>query len=306
MATVGSIIGGAFGLIRERPGAVAVWGVVYIVGTLVSYAIGGLIMGTGMMMPGQPMDPTTMMAPGGGFFLGIIILYLLQFLLSIVLINAVYRALLRPSEGGFAFLRVGGDEFRMMGLTIIFFVGLIVFYLLLLLVGLIIGFIAGALANNNPAVAGVFGILLGLGFFCLLTWLFVRLSLIFPMTFHRRRIAIDEGWALGKGRFWTLFGSYIVVWLIILVLVLVFFGSTFLAMASAMSTRNPAAFEQIASQQAAGSIATVLFAMIGIFVVSLVSFVLGYGVVGSAARELLEEQGDVPESDAYRTAEIFE
>ncbi len=305
MATVGSIIGGAFGLIRERPGAVAVWGVVYIVGTLVSYAIGGLIMGAGMMMPGQPVDPTTMMVPGAGVFLGAFLLYLLQFLLSIVLINAVYRALLRPSESSFAFLRVGSDEFRMVGLAIIFFVGLIIFYLLMMLVMVVLGFIGGAVVGNDGAVAVVFGFLLIIAFMAALTWLFVRLSLVFPMTFYRRRIAIDEGWALGKGRFWTLFGSYLVVWLIILLLVLVFFSSTFLAMAAAMRTGNPAAIEQ-AGFMAGGSIATMLFTMVGLVVVSLVSFVLGYGVVGSAARELLEEKGDVPESDAYRTAEIFE
>jgi hypothetical protein len=305
MATVGSIIGGAFGLIRERPGAVAVWGVVYIVGTLVSYAIGGLIMGAGMMMPGQPVDPTTMMAPGAGVFLGAFLLYLLQFLLSIVLINAVYRALLRPSESSFAFLRIGSDEFRMVGLAIIFFVGLIIFYLLMMLVMVVLGFLGGAVVGNDGPVAVVLGFLLVLGFMAALTWLFVRLSLVFPMTFHRRRIAIDEGWALGKGRFWTLFGSYLVVWLIILLLVLVFFSSTFLAMAAAMRTGNPAAIEQ-AGFMAGGSIATMLFTMVGLVVVSLVSFVLGYGVVGSAARELLEEKGDVPEADAYRTAEIFE
>lgn len=305
MATVGSIIGGAFGLIRERPGAVAVWGVVYIVGMLVIYAFAGLIMGAGLMMPGQPVDPTTMMAPGGGVFLGIFLLYLMQFLLSIVLINAVYRALLRPSESSFAFLRLGSDEFRMVGLAIIFVIGLIIFYLLMMLVMVVLGFIGGAIAGNNSAFAGLFGILLMLGFVAALLWVMVRLSLIFPMTFYRRRIAIDEGWALGKGRFWTLFGSYLVVWLIVILLALVFFSSTFLAMASAMRTGDPAAIEQVGAMSG-GSIATMLFAMVGLVVVSLVSFVLGYGVVGSAARELLEEKGDVPEADAYRTAEIFE
>jgi hypothetical protein len=306
MATVGSIIGGTFRLIRERPGAVAIWGVTYIVGMIAIYAAFGLLLGTSMIfMPGQAADPSAMGQFGAGALLMILLVYLLQFFLSIILINAVYRAMLRPSESSFAFMRVGGDEFRMLGLAVIFFVGIVILYLLMFLATMVVGFVIGAIAGQNTAVAGVLGVLLAIGLFALGIWLLVRLSLIFPMTFHRRRIAIDEGWALGKGRFWTLFGSYLVVWLLILILALLFFGSTFAAIFAAAQSGDPTG-AQIAAAQMTGSIVTVIMMVIGMFVISLMAFVLGYGVVGSAARELLEEQGDVPESDAYRTAEIFE
>ncbi|MEN3745721.1 hypothetical protein TPR58_00980 [Sphingomonas sp. HF-S3] len=270
------------------------------------YAAFGLLLGTSMIfMPGQAADPSAMGQFGAGALLMILLVYLLQFFLSIILINAVYRAMLRPSESSFAFMRIGGDEFRMLGLAVIFFIGIVILYLLMLLATMVVAFVIGAIAGQNTAVAGVLTFVLGIGFFALWIWVLVRLSLIFPMTFHRRRIAIDEGWALGKGRFWTLFGSYLVVWLLIVVLALVFFWSIFAAIFAAAGSGDPTA-AQFAVAQMMGSVATVIMFVIGTFVLSLMAFVLGYGVVGSAARELLAETGDVPEADAYRTAEIFE
>lgn len=308
MATVGSILEGAFGLIRRRPGAVAIWGLTYLIGSM---AI-GLLMVPLMGGLGMPVDPTQPPSVSGGFFGGMLLIYFLYLLLSIVLINAVYRAILRPRDTGFASMRVGGDEFRMLGLTLLFFVGMLILYFISLFGMMILGGIVGLAAGNSSGFAALLGIVLGLGYIGFWIWLWVRLSLIFPMTFYRRRFAIDEGWALGRGRFWTMFLAYLVVWVIVIVVAFLCFWSTFADLFAAVGANRgdplagARAMEAVTQgRQGAGMVGMVVGAII-MSVVSLLGFVLGYGVVGSAARELLDEQGDVSEEDVERTAQIFE
>lgn len=309
MATVGSIVGGAFGLVRERPGSVAIWGLAYLVGSLVIFGAMALLTGGAVTMMG-PVEPDQMPQFGAGIILAGLFTYFLYLLLSIVLINAVYRAILRPNDSALASMRLGGDEFRMLGLTILFAIGMIVAYLISVLGVVLFQLVAGMVMRDVPAVAVGVSVITMLAFMLGWIWLLVRLSLIFPMTFHRRRIAVDEGWALGKGRFWTLFGSYFLVWLIIIVLAVIVFWSNFAGMFEMMRAggdagTQEAALERMAAQQGAGGGLTIYF-LLTTSIVSLVSFVLGYGVVGSAARELLGEKGEVTEGDAYRTAEIFD
>lgn len=311
MASVGSIVGGTFALFRQRPVSILIWGVVYIVGAIAIGAILGLAMGTGLMfIPGQTADPGMLRSMGASFIGVLILMYLLYGMLAVVLINAVYRSILRPNDSAFASLRLGGDELRMFGLTVLFVIALIVLYLISALVLFVVMSVFGAIAGRGGA-AGALALLIGLAYFCFWIWLSIRLSLIFPMTFHRRRFAIDEGWALGRGRFWTLFGSYLVVWVILIAISLVLFWSVFSAMFSAFSNfGNPAAsqaaFENMAAAQAARGVGGIILGLITSMIVGIASFVLYFGVAGTATRELLAERGEVGEDDAYATAEIFE
>jgi len=310
MATVGSILEGAFGLVRRRPGAVAIWGLTYIVGSVAIMGVMVLLLGSASGFAPQPgAEFSSGMA--GGFFGTLILFYVLYALLSVVLINAVYRAILRPNDTAFASLRVGSDEFRMLGLTILFVIGMIILYFISALAMMMIGGGLGLAVGRSPGVAVLVSVLLMLGFLGFWIWLSVRVSLIFPMTFHRRRFAIDEGWALGRGRFWTMFGAYLVVWIVIIAVSLIFFWSIFGALFAMIGSGGDpvaqrVAVEQMMESRAAAGIASMIFTMVGGAVLALLSFVLGYGVVGSAARELLSERGDVTEEEAEYTAQIFE
>jgi hypothetical protein len=175
MASVGSILGGAFGLLRERPGAVAIWAVTYCVGSLVvSMAMSAAMFGA--LTPSSADSARMMEIWMGPTFSLILLLNLVLLLLAVVLMNAVFRAMLRPEEGGFAFMRVGMDEFRMLGLVILVimaaFIALFVGELVLLL---LIGILAFTLGQSMITAALSF--LLGLAFLCALVWAEVRLSL---------------------------------------------------------------------------------------------------------------------------------
>ena len=50
-----------------------------------------------------------------------------------------------------------------------------------------------------------------------MAWFYVKLSLSFPLTLLRRRFVIGEAWTLTKGRFWTLFGAYFMIFVIMFV-----------------------------------------------------------------------------------------
>ena len=123
-----------------------------------------------------------------------------------VLYSAIYRGLLRPEEGGPGFLRLGGDELRLLGALVL--VALLYFGVILagsILLGVIsaaAGLAGGPLAGL-VAVIGVLALLVGIVIFA------VRFSLALPATFAERRIRVFESWRLTKGRFWPLLGAYV-------------------------------------------------------------------------------------------------
>jgi hypothetical protein len=217
MLSIGTIIGGAFRLVRERPLSVLVWGLAYSLGAL---AI-GYFMVTWMapLQPtGQRDDPAAAFAAVGGMFGKLLLLELAFFALYTILLTAAQRAVLRPEESAFASIRFGVDELRMIGLAIFIGILFLIGYLLLaLLLGLIL---AATMATGSVGLGapGPIAIVLGLTVIAVILFFWVRVSLAFPLTLMRGRFVFSEAWRLSRGHFWTLFGGYLVVMLIVLVL----------------------------------------------------------------------------------------
>src|SRR4051794_21168652 len=149
MLNVGTILGGAFGLVKRRPVAVAVWGAVYFVGLL------------GFMIVMQPMfqaqaaiaggaDPAAAMAGMPAMLGRLLLVELGIFILFIILYTATQRAVLRPDESAFAYIRLGMDELRMLGLSLLL---LIIFYAVTLVGGILIGLVM-ALALSGGGGGG--------------------------------------------------------------------------------------------------------------------------------------------------------
>lgn len=213
MLSVGSILSGAFRLVRERFGSVMLWGFFYSLGALAA----GYMMMPSMLPPADDADPAATFSAAGSF-LGRMVLVQLGFLcFYTILVTAAQRAVLRPEESDFASLRFGADELRMIGLALILAFLFLVGYLI---AAFAIGIVAIAMGpdDNSLALIAVIGMLV---FLCLALFFWVRVSLAFPLTLLRGRIALGEGWRLSRGRFWTLFGGYIILVLIVVALMFV-------------------------------------------------------------------------------------
>jgi len=213
--TVGSIVGGGFRLIREHPGAVAVWGLLYLAATFGMALLMRPVFGDS---PGTSGDSALAAAADLSPMLGVLLplFQLLLLVLPFALLAASQRAVLEPDSPGFAYLRLGLDELRFVGLTlvlaVIFYVGLLVAMVAMTLV------VATAAAVAGPAWATPLAYVEVIGLVAAGLWLQVRLSLAFPLTLLRDRMAIGEAWWLSGRRFWTLLGAYVLIFLILLAL----------------------------------------------------------------------------------------
>jgi hypothetical protein len=131
-----------------------------------------------------------------------------------VLNAAVARAVLHPEQKAFGYLRLGGDELRVLAVTIVLGV---VFGLLGGLMAAAIGAAAGfATAGDQPALwlAVVLGVIVALVVFL---WLGIRLSLAVPITVAERRIAIFDSFGVTKGKFWSLFGMSVIAVIMVII-----------------------------------------------------------------------------------------
>ena len=218
MLSVGTIVGGAFGLLRDRLGSVLVWGLLY---GLMAFAMGYFMMSAmaPMMAMEENADPTLAMGAIAGLFGQLMLVYLAFFVLYTVLLTAAQRAVLRPEESGFAYLRFGADELRQIGLWIV--IGLlfsVVYFISIAVLFIVAG--AGA-AGGGTAGLGIAAIIGIIAIFCLMLFLWVRVSLAFPLTLLRERVVLGEAWRLSRGHFWTLFGGYFILGVAIVAIAIV-------------------------------------------------------------------------------------
>ncbi|WP_431469405.1 hypothetical protein [Sphingosinithalassobacter sp. LHW66-3] len=297
MVTVGSIVGGAFRLIARRPGAVALWGLVYLGGiVLISIvfmgALGGAMMAGGF---GAGANPEQALASfSGQSILLTLLMYLAYYALAAVLMNAVYRAVLRPEESGGASIRFGRDELRTLGLTLLLGILMMVLAFFGSLILGLIGSALGLAAGGDPVAMDIASTIVLLLFIAGWLVLWVKLSLILPASFHYRRFTLDSGWELSSGHFWPLLGAYLIIIVISILLVLVAslpmigtIGANFPAMTADPFAADVATQAPATMAAAGGMLLTLLLMMIA----GLIVFVLLTGATAVAAREVLIERG---------------
>ena len=289
MISVGRILEGAFGVFRAHFIAVVIWGGIYLVGNI-AMVIAMRPMMSQMLNPSFGQNPEAAVAAMAPFYLA----GLLLGILSTILYTASMRSVLRPDAAGIAFLRLGMDELRTLGLLLLFGIGS---FVLFFAASLVIGLFAGGMAagSESVALAVLLSVLVGIALFGLLLYLIIRLSLAFPLTLHRRAFAIGEAWRLSRGRFWTLFGAALVVSVIGFVLStainMVAMGGYFADIISAAG--DPEAPLQAMERQAAAvnSFGTLMILQsIGGAVVAAIWLALSGGSVASAARLLIAEE----------------
>ena len=217
--SIGTAIGEGFGLVRRRPFAVFVWGLLMAAPSVASIAL--LLPMLGEMiasMASGATDPeqvhTAMMADMAQVESMASLLNLVQLVVMVIVYTAIMRAVVRPRETAFFSLRLGMDELRVAVVGLALTVGICLGSLVLVLLGVGIGFATWGLGepyNWLIIVALCFG-------FVLAIWLgAARVSLIAPGSVLHRTFAFEQGWKLGRGRTGALFGMMLLIILIMLV-----------------------------------------------------------------------------------------
>jgi hypothetical protein len=123
---------------------------------------------------------------------------------------------LRPADDAFGYVRVGADEFRQLGLMMIFLLFGIGGAIALVIVATIV---AAALGGGAQAVAAAPTMVLPL-FLCAALFFTVRFSLASAQTFATRKIDVFGSWSLTKGRALPILGAYLVAFCLLVVVTL--------------------------------------------------------------------------------------
>lgn len=236
-----------FRITRERPLAVAIW-----VGLYIAYQAALLV----LVMPrmasfmsviqqqtqsGATADPTAVLNAYSEVAPAYAILMPIALIVNALMQCAVYRSVIRPQDRGFGFLKLSGDELRVLAvqiaISLLLGVGVFVGLLLATAVG------AGVAAASQP-VGVLVGAALLAAVICAFTFVAVRLSLAPVMTFAERDFRVFESWTATRGLFWPLLGAYLlafVMGLLVTILVSIVSAMATFAVAAATGTAQTAA-----------------------------------------------------------------
>jgi hypothetical protein len=160
---------------------------------------------------------------------------------------AVFRAVLRPEQSAFAYLRLGNEELWVMLVQFVRNLVIVAIEFVLLIPLMIVGFISVALSHG---AGGIPGIIVGaLVVVAVMIWVSLRLSLAGPITFTERQFRLFESWTLTRGRGWRLFGVAVIVAVVAMV---IYFAAVILGLITGLALwggmPHPASVQALLSQ----------------------------------------------------------
>jgi hypothetical protein len=135
------------------------------------------------------------------------VLFPVALVLISVISCAIYRAVLRPERSRLGGVQFAADELRMLLLVVV--LNLLWFAAVFgagLGTGIVLAVLQAIAGGNADALAPPLIILVTI---VVSIWFWVRFSLAAPMTFAERRIRVFPSWTMTRGRFWALFGAYV-------------------------------------------------------------------------------------------------
>ena len=199
-----------FRVVRRKPTVVAWWALAYLVLFAVAFALAGPslieVMTIADTMNAANPSPADMQRLGAAYA-GLAWLLPAGLLFGAVLHTAIVRAVLRPEEGRLGYLRLGADEFRVLGATLLL---TLAGAAITLLAAFAAGLLVGVASLAGQAVAWLVGLLAGAAVLALVVFLAIRFSLVVPATFTEKRMAFKESWRATKGVFWPLLGMAVI------------------------------------------------------------------------------------------------
>jgi hypothetical protein len=206
-----------FGVFRRSPFSPIIWSTLYAVAwALVLIPFGGDLFKAIIQLvnsEGHP-DPkaiASILISVAGMLL---LLLPIGFVLGGVVPCAVYRAVLRPHEEGFAYLQLGRSEWIVM-------LVLFVKNVLLALGRAFLAFLTGVLVLLLPFHGVPIRWLFEFLSFLIILWLSLRLSLAGPMSFRDGQFRLFESWTLTRGQDARLFAVAVVIGVICVVVVMI-------------------------------------------------------------------------------------
>ena len=203
-----------FRMVRRHPLAVVFWTALYLLAFAAFFGVFGASLASMLASTEtlQGTEPTPADLEGlSQTYLSLFALVApLGLLLGAVLNAAVARAVVRPQDRSFGYLRLGMDELRVLAVTLVMAIIIGVGTMVLFTV---VGICVGLAAAVNVGLAWLTGIVLGLGAVVAVVWIMVRLSLAVPITVAERRISLFDSFGLTRGHSLSLLGMGVIAFI---------------------------------------------------------------------------------------------
>jgi hypothetical protein len=272
-----------FRLTKEHPGVMLAWSAVYFGGILLIALVMMATLGPqfiALARKGQlnsdPAATAALLAQSWPAFL--LVLAMTALLMSIIA-GGVMRLVLRPTEPGFAHLRLGRDELRLTAANLL--------CILLYAISAVVGLVVTAGAAQTGTVGAVIA---GAAAFAFAMWIGVRLSLLLPTVFVTGRISLSLAWENTKGHFWQLLGM-IVMAVIFYVIVYILFS--IISIAIVELSGGQAALQDIARLTPLTAIAAMIYLIMQLLL-QVLQIVMIYAPFAVSYRELVQAEPPVP------------
>lgn len=224
-----------FRVTKERWVPVLVWSVVEFIYTMVTFAILAVMAGPAltdfMTASATVTDPQVLLAKLAGLAPAMLILLPVGLAFQSVLQCAFFRAVLKPGDKRFYYLSLGREELRVIGAMLLLYVLFILYYMAAAII--VITPVVAMKAAGQGAVGGAIAMLGVVAAICGLIYGAVRLSLFVPQVFAEGGTDLRAAWRLTEGRFWVLFGVYVMA--AILALLVYLLGNVFMMLMHAVT-----------------------------------------------------------------------
>lgn len=214
-----------FRLVRRNPLALVAWTLLYAVLTLTTVFSLSRVAGpmADLIVKAEALEGVrnppreqimALMADFGVVMSQVLWLAPVSLVVGAMLSAAVARGVLQPSGDRFGYLRLGMDEVRVLGVTIV--LGIVMG--LAAVIGMAVLGVVFMAADAAGAGAGAIVRLIGFcAFLCAFVWASVRLSLAVPITVAEKRFAFFDSFGVTRGRFWPLLGMAVIVIVMVMV-----------------------------------------------------------------------------------------
>ena len=214
-----------FRVASEKPRTVAVWAAImailsFVVAIVAVTTFGEQLTALAGALEGEP-DPQTTLAAMRGMWPLFVGSGLYVLVTNSVLMAAVNRLVLRPHDGAGAYLRLGADELRQAAVQVLLYLVLFGAYFVGVVALAILAALGAGIGGQGLGV--LLGVLAGVALVAGLVLLSVRLSFASTVAFDTGRIDLKASWDMTKGRFWQLFGTYLIATVLAVVVYLLLF-----------------------------------------------------------------------------------